>query len=183
MPMSDVVLPGSDDSTAENADLAPRPDTLENARIAFVDWGKPNGEPLYECLSTLLDEKHSAAELRWFQKPSPSSPMPADLEADVLDYEPDAAILAIADCGSCNSSSVLDNITLEEAGVPTVQVITDEFTELNRQIRQGRGYDKLPIVTVPHPTRFLDRAEVEELAGEILPALSVQLTDPSAIVA
>lgn len=181
--MSDVILPGSEDSATEIADLAPRPDTLEGARIAFIDWGKPNGKELYESLSALLGNEHGAAELRWFQKPSPSSAMPAGLEAEVLEYDPDAAILAIADCGSCNSSSVLDNITLEEAGIPTVQVITDEFTELNRQIRQGRGYDELPIVTVPHPTRFLDRSEIEALAEEILPSLSAQLTDPSAIVA
>lgn len=181
--MSDVVLPGSGDSTAEKTDLAPRPDTLEDARIAFIDWGKPNGEELYESLSELLATEHGAAELEWFQKPSPSSPMPADLEEAVLEYDPDAAILAIADCGSCNSSSVVDNITLEEAGIPTVQVITDEFIELNRQIREGRGYDELPIVTVPHPTRFLDREEVEALAKEILPDLTAQLTDPAEIIA
>ena len=179
--MSDVILPGGDAET-DGGDFAPRPDSLEGARIAYVDWGKPNGEAFYEELRARLTDRFGVASVDYYVKPSPSSPMPADVESAVLESEPDGAVLAIADCGSCNSSSVVDNITLEQAGIPTVQVITDEFVDLNRQIREGQGYDDLPIVTVPHPTRFLERDEVAAMADDVLDDVTGLLTGDRPLV-
>jgi hypothetical protein len=180
--MSDVILPGGGGDGSDGGDLAPRPDSLDGARIAYVDWGKPNGEAFYEELQDRLMDRCGVEVVDYYVKPSPSSPMPEDVETAVLESDPDGAILAIADCGSCNSSSVVDNITLEQAGIPTVQVITDEFVELNRQIREGQGYDELPIVTVPHPTRFLGRDEVAALADETLDDVTGLLTGDSPLV-
>ena len=180
--MSDVILPGGDEDGTDASDLASRPDSLEGARIAYVDWGKPNGEAFFEELRDVLTDRYNVAAVDYYVKPSPSSPMPADVESAVLESDPDGAILAIADCGSCNSSSVVDNITLETAGIPTVQVITDEFVDLNRQIREGQAYADLPIVTVPHPTRFLDRDEVAAMAEDVLDDLSGLLTGERPLV-
>jgi hypothetical protein len=180
--MSDVILPGGDDDGTDGGDLASRADSLEGARIAYVDWGKPNGEAFCEELQERLMDQYGVETVDYYAKPSPSSPLPDDVETAILESDPDGAILAIADCGSCNSSSVVDNITLEEAGIPTVQVITDEFVDLNRQIREGQGYDELPIVTVPHPTRFLERDEVASMADDVLDDVTGLLTGDRPLV-
>lgn len=180
--MSDVILPGSEDGGRDVGDLAERPDSLSDARIAYVDWGKPNGEAFYEELEERLSDRYGITSVDYYVKPSPSSPMPEDIETAILESNPTGAILAIADCGSCNSSSVVDNITLEEAGIPAVQVITDEFIDLNRQIREGQGYDDLPIVTVPHPTRFLERDKVAAMADDVLGDVTGLLTGDEPLV-
>ncbi len=180
--MSDVILPGGDEDGTDEADFARRPDSLDGARIAYVDWGKPNGEAFYDELRERLFDHHGVAAVDYYVKPSPSSPMPKDVETAILESDPDGVILAIADCGSCNSSSVVDNITLERAGIPAVQVITDEFIDLNRQIREGKGYDELPIVTVPHPTRFLERDKVAAMAEDVLGEVTGLLTGDRPLV-
>ena len=185
--MSDnVTLPGASEEAgtgADEASYAERIDDLEGATIAFVDWGKPNGEALYESFEALFAEEFGVDSLEYFRKPSPSSPIPADLMEAVLDADPDGVVLAIADCGSCNSSSVVDAITFEERNIPTVQVITDAFLDLNGKISKSHGHEHLPLVAVDHPTRYLDRGEVHDLARRIMWTVHTSLTCEECLVA
>lgn len=154
--MSDITLPGQSSTKADDASYAGRLDTLEGKTIAFIDWGKPNGPELYESFKSKFADEFGIGSLEYFKKPSPSSPVPSDLLDEILAIEPDGVILAIADCGSCNSSSVVDAKTFEEENIPTIQVITNAFLELNGTISESHGYEHLPLVAVDHPTRYLD---------------------------
>jgi hypothetical protein len=164
------------ESAMREAGYAERIDDLEGATVAYVDWGKPNGDVLYEHFDELLADEFGVEELVWFQKPSPSSPIPDDLHDEILDIEPDAVILAIADCGSCNTSVVPDAISFEELNIPTVQIITDEFLDLNTQVSESQGYEHLPLIALNHPTRYLEDDEVRDIAERIMWTVHTSLT-------
>lgn len=165
---SEIRLPDEkSDRSVEEATYADRLDTLEGKQIAYVDWGKPNGDRLYKSLQALLVDDFDIESLDYYEKPTPSSPIPSATQAEIIESGSDAVILAIADCGSCNSSIVVDAITFEEENVPTVQIITDKFLNLNDTISESRGYEKLPLITLDHPTRYLDADEVRSVAEDI----------------
>lgn len=182
--MSDEIrLPGEDAADERtDATYADRLEGLDDARIAYVDWGKPNGDRLYECYRDLLEAEFDVGAVDYYEKPSPSSPIPRDTFAEILDSGADGVVLAIADCGSCNSSVVIDAKDLEEENVPTVQVITDEFLDLNDKISASHGYDHLPRIVLDHPTRYLDADEVAEIARRTVWTVETALTCEECLV-
>lgn len=173
---NDIRLPGSESDDEHDATYADRIETLEGKRVAYVDWGKPNGDRLYECYRDLLEAEFDVGSVDYYKKPSPSSPIPRDTFEEILESGADAVILAIADCGSCNSSVVIDAKDLEEENVPTVQVITDEFRKLNDKISKSHGYEHLPRIVLDHPTRYLDADEVAEIAKRTVWTVETALT-------
>lgn len=174
--MSSDAAVASGESDLSGTGYAGRLEDLEGATLAFVDWGKPNGEVLYDAFAKLFEDEFGVDELVWFQKPSPSSPIPDALHEEILDVEPDGVILAIADCGSCNTSVVPDAISFEELGIPTVQIITNEFLELNTQVSESQGYEHLPLIALDHPTRYLEDEEVRDIAERIMWTVHTSLT-------
>jgi hypothetical protein len=181
----DIHLPGDDVQREETdtEDLAPRLDSLSGKRIAYVDWGKPNGEALYEFLKDRFETDYGVESVAYYSKPSPSSPIPGDTVDEIVEDGADAVVFAIADCGSCNSSIVIDCLDFEtDLGLPTVQVITDKFVDLNAHIAEGRGYDELPTVVLDHPTRYLDAGAVEAIADDIHPSIEALLTGTDRLV-
>lgn len=182
--MSDEIrLPGEDaDDGAGDATYADRLVSLEGTRLAYVDWGKPNGDRLYERYRDLLEAEFDVAAVDYYEKPSPSSPIPRDTFAEIIDSGADGAVLAIADCGSCNSSVVIDAKDLEAENVPTVQVITDEFLGLNDKISASHGCDHLPRIVLDHPTRYLDADEVAEVARRTVWTVETALTCEECLV-
>ena len=165
-----IVLPGSESSKKEDpatAKYADRLDTIKGKTIAYVDWGKPNGDRLYEIFETVFTEEFGVESVDYYKKPTPSSPIPRETYTEILESDAEAVIMAIADCGSCNTSIVVDAISFEEENIPTVQIITTKFLDLNTKISKSKGYDKLPLITIDHPSRYLDESEVREVAENI----------------
>lgn len=179
----DATLSDGIDAHPEEVAYADRIDDLEHKTIAYVDWGKPNGRELYERFTELFSEEFDLGSLEYFKKPSPSSPIPSDLLEEILATDPDGVILAIADCGSCNTSAVVDAITFEERNVPSVQIITDAFLDLNGKVSESHGYEHLPLIAVDHPTRYLDEGEVHEVARDIMWTVHTSLTCEECLVA
>ena len=157
-------------------EFAERPESLEDRKIAYVDLGKPNGEELFNHLEQKLIEEFNVEDVKYFKKPHVSSPMPENQIEEIIDWGAEGVIEAISDCGSCNSSSTVDAIELEQRGVPTVQVITDEFVDINSQIASSHGYEEMPLVTVEHPTRYLETDEVSEMVDRIKWSITTTLT-------
>lgn len=176
--MSDnMTLPGSAGKTEDDEVIyASRIDDLKGKTIAYIDWGKPNGEELYENFRELFSDEFGVKSLEYFRKPSPASPIPDELLQKILKVDPDGVVIAIADCGSCNSTSVVDAITFEERNIPSVQIITDAFLDLNGKISESHGYEHLPLIAVNHPTRYLDEEEVHEMAVNIMWTVHTSLT-------
>lgn len=157
-------------------EFAERPESLEERKIAYVDLGKPNGEELYSQIKQELIEEFDVEEVKYFKKPHFSSPMPESQIEEIADWGAEGVIEAISDCGSCNSSSTVDAIELEQRGIPTVQIITDEFVDINNQISSSHGYEEMPLVTVGHPTRYLEKDEISNMADRIKWSIATTLT-------
>jgi len=84
----------------------------------------------------------------------------------------------LADCGSCTSWVVLDAIRLEEMGVPTISICSDQFTPFARELASAHGMDDLRLLEVEHPIAGSSPDEVEEKAFKIIPALKYLLQIP-----
>lgn len=162
--------------TEDRSEFATRPESLEEGKVAYVDLGKPNGQELYESLKDVFINEFGVQGFEYFKKSHYSTPMPDDQIEEVVDYDPDAVIEAISDCGSCNSSSVVDAVEFEQQGIPTVQIITEDFIELNQNISSSYGYEELAIIPVQHPTRYLDRDEIDEMTERIKWSVTTMLT-------
>lgn len=163
----EITLPETDGQSGGEATYADRLDTLEGKRLAYVDWGKANGDRLYEEFERILTEGFGVEALDYYLKPTPSSPIPRETLEEIYESDAEGVVLAIADCGSCNSSIAVDAVTLEEQNIPTVRIITDKFLGLNTKISGSHGYDKLPLITLDHPTRYLGEDDVHDIAERI----------------
>jgi hypothetical protein len=69
---------------------------------------------------------------------------------------------------------------MEERGVPTVMICTDEFGHLGRSEADSLGMPALPIVQVPHPLGGQKRAAIIEKADKALAQVVQTLTTPEA---
>ena len=56
---------------------------------------------------------------------------------------------------------------MENRGVPTVMVCTDEFSQLGRNEAESLGLPYLPIALVPHPLGGQKRDQILEKAEKI----------------
>lgn len=53
-----------------------------------------------------------------------------------------------------------DTVALEDAGIPTVTVISTTFAPLAQVVAESGGYACLPIVVVPHPVGDRDEGVI-----------------------
>jgi hypothetical protein len=67
---------------------------------------------------------------------------------------------------------------LEERGVATATICSDEFAQLGQAEAAALGMPSLPIVVVPHPVADLKAPEVRSLAETVFPDIVRALTQP-----
>lgn len=60
-----------------------------------------------------------------------------------------------------------DTVVLENAGIPTVTVISTSFAPLARVVAESAGYRALPIIVVPHPVGDRDEAVISKKGHDI----------------
>jgi hypothetical protein len=171
-------VPGFDDdeSNAIDGTFADRLADLDGASLTFVSLGTPNSKEMHEALETLLADEYGVAELDYYEKAHFSRPLTDDDVETIVGDDVDGVIEGFALCGSCNSSSSVDAIAFENSSIPTVQIISEDFLDLNRKIAGSYGYDQLPLVTIPQSTKYDSEAEVEALMGELAADLAAMLT-------
>lgn len=141
---------------------APRPAVLNGARIGLLANGKTHGDTLLDLVADLLAERYGAGPLIRITKRHPSEPPSAE-EFEVL-RGCDIVLSAIGDCGSCSSCTVVDGITLEQAGVPTAVLVTAPFRATATAIAALNGAPWFRPVFVPHPVTSLDRTGLRDRA-------------------
>jgi hypothetical protein len=69
-----------------------------------------------------------------------------------------------------------DAIRLENLGIPTVSVATDEFTTAARAQGSALGRPDYDPVYVPHPIQDQTPAEIEQKARDVLDEIATRLT-------
>lgn len=146
---------------------------LAGGRIGFLSNKKANATLLLAELEKLLRERVGDFDAVRGEKGA-AVPAPPEL---MRELETCGAVLtAMADCGSCTSWSLHDAVTLEEKGVPSVLLCTDEFAPLARAESVAKGMGGLPLAVVPHPLADNRpdevRAKAEAVLAEVLQVLT-----------
>jgi len=167
---------GGDESDAIDGTFADRLDGLDGASLTFVSLGTPNSREMHAALETLLADQYGVDSLDYYEKAHFSRPLSDEDVDTIVGDDVDGVIEGFALCGSCNSSSSVDAIAFENHGVSTVQIISEDFLDLNRKISGSYGYDQLPLVTIPQSTKYDSEAEIESLMDDIAAHLAAMLT-------
>jgi hypothetical protein len=66
---------------------------------------------------------------------------------------------------------VLDGITLEKAGVPSVAIVTEPFEVTGRAMAEQWGLPYYRFLMMPHPTANLSEAALDQRARAITPEI------------
>jgi hypothetical protein len=155
--------------------LAARPSALP--RIGFLSNKKANATLLLSEIEKLLRARLGSFEAVYGEKGAAVA-APPEIMAEL---ETCAAVLTgMADCGSCTSWSLHDAVTLEEKGIASVLLCTDEFAPLARAESVAKGMGGLPLAVIPHPLADNHGDEVRQKAEAIVAEVLAILTRPAA---
>lgn len=145
--------------------LARRPAALGGLRIGFLSNKKANATLLLQEIEALLRTRFGDFEAVYGEKGA-AVPAPPEI---MTQLETCAAVLTgMADCGSCTSWSLHDAVTLEDKGVASVLLCTDEFAPLARAESVAKGMSGLPLAVISHPLADNRAAEVRRKAEAVV---------------
>ncbi|MFH1486588.1 MAG: hypothetical protein ABIH46_11000 [Chloroflexota bacterium] len=68
---------------------------------------------------------------------------------------------------------------MEQRGIPSLVICTDEFVSLGKSIAEFLGMPALRIVSIPHPLGGLNREDVLRRAEGALEQMAQALTSPT----
>jgi hypothetical protein len=71
---------------------------------------------------------------------------------------------------------VHDGIILDQAGIPTATIISDEFIITGQAIAVAAGVPDYPYLVMPHPLSSLTDAELRQRAHRLAPIVVQVLT-------
>ncbi len=86
------------------------------------------------------------------------------------------AVVGLGACWGTSPWTVYDAIELEEKGIPTVSVVTDEFNGLAKATAAAEGWPGLKMVVVPHFFEELKEDAIVKLADAAYPKMVDALT-------
>lgn len=140
--------------------------------VVIVENGKPGSKHLLSGIQMGL-EARGISQFKLMPKASASRPH-QDFES-VVECA-DAVVLALGDCGSCTSGSILDCVEFEKRGIPTVTIVSQLFEAVSQLEAASKGLPEMPIVIVPHPIATRSQEELEligmGIAEKVLAGLS-----------
>src|ERR1700722_2604838 len=164
--MTDVIYAPCGVIEVEAIPTAPRQSSTVGLRLGVLSNTKWNAAKLLRAtVRELADHGLTFASVTYYDKHHFSSDASNEVISQIA-AENDVALTAIGDCGSCCSACVNDAVRLEEAGLPTVVIVTTEFEHEARLQREWRGMADLEPAIVTPPIRSLPLAQLEGAAAE-----------------
>lgn len=149
--------------------MAPRPNRVVGLRLGVLSNTKWNAAKLLRAtVRELTSAGLTFASVTYYDKRHFSSDADPELIRRIA-AENDIALTAIGDCGSCCSACVNDAVRLEQAGVPTVVIVTTEFEREAQLQRESRGMAGLEPAVATHPISSLTLDQLESRAAEVAP--------------
>lgn len=149
--------------------MAPRPNRVVGLRLGVLSNTKWNAAKLLRAtVRELTSAGLTFASVTYYDKRHFSSDADPELIRRIA-AENDIALTAIGDCGSCCSACVNDAVRLEQAGVPTVVIVTTEFEREAQLQRESRGMAGLEPAVATHPISSLTLDQLENRAAEVAP--------------
>ena len=118
---------------------------------------------MLDALAESLKRDYGITKIKFWRKgfPAKGAPFIAEMAA-----ESDVAISGVGHCGSSSPWSVIDAVTLEKAGIPTVALISRSFCPLGQIVGRGVGHQGLPIVMLPHPIGEADESRIAQKGSD-----------------
>jgi hypothetical protein len=95
----------------------------------------------------------------------------ADVEYQQFLSDISVAIVGLGNCGSCTSWTVKDATQAANAGLPTVAVVTEQFTSLAGTLARHYGRPGLRTFSLPFPLQTRPEQEVRTIARDAFPSL------------
>ena len=116
--------------------LAKRPETLEGIRLGILDNGKEFSARVLEAVSQVMKRDYGVAEIVPWRKgfPSKAAPFIAEMAETC-----DAVVNGVGHCGSSSPWSARDGVALENAGVPSVTLISTAFCPLGHVVADRKS--------------------------------------------
>ena len=157
------------------APRAPRPASLEGARVGLLINTKQNARPFLDEVGRLLTERYGVT-LTKRTKLNFAVPEPEDVIKELAE-ENDVVITGVGDCGSCSAAAAADGVVLEAAGRPVAVIVTDSFRATADAMAELRGAPGYQYATTAHPVAVLTEDQVKARAALVLDDLVALLTD------
>jgi hypothetical protein len=151
-------------------------ETLAGREVALVRNAWPSWHRMAGRLGSLLADREDAATQQYLV-PNGSAAEPEQLR--LIAEKADAAVVGLANCGSCTAWSHHDAVVLSSLGVPVVLVVTSEFTSLVDALAVSAGV-RLPTVTIDTNPETVPEATALDLLDGAYDAIVAALTAPGA---
>jgi hypothetical protein len=152
-------------------------ETLAGRKVALVRNAWPSWHRMVDRLGSLLADRQDAATQQYLV-PNGSAAEPDQLK--LIAATADAAVVGLANCGSCTAWSHHDAVVLSSLGVPVVLVVTSEFTTLVDALAVSAGI-QLPTVTIDtNPETVPESAALTLLDGAYDAIVAALTTPPTA---
>lgn len=161
---------------ATGAVAGARLDALAGRTVALVTNAWPSWHRMIDRLGGLLADRESDVTTARYLVPNGSAAEPGQLKE--IAEAADAAVVGLANCGSCTAWSHHDALALSSLGVPVVLVVTSEFTTLVDALAAHTGV-RLPTVVLDTNPETVDEAAALALLDEAYQPIIDALTTPA----
>ncbi len=156
--------------------VTPAPlESLAGRKVALVKNAWPSWHRMVNRLGTLLADREDGVATEQHLVPNGSAADPEQLM--LIAGSADAAVVGLANCGSCTAWSHHDAAVLASLGLPVVLVVTSEFTSLVDALADSSGI-RLPTVTIETNPETVAEATALNLLEGAYPAIVDALTKP-----
>jgi hypothetical protein len=174
--ISGLVDPTTAPAAADSALAAPL-GSLAGRNVALIKNAWPSWHRMVDRLGALLADREGGSATQQYLVPNGSAADPEQLA--LIAASADAAVVGLANCGSCTAWSHHDAVVLAALGVPVVLVVTSEFTSLVDALATSTGV-RLPTVTIDTNPETVTESAALTLIDDAYGAIVAALTTPLA---
>jgi len=151
-------------------------DSLGGRKVALLKNAWPSWHRMTDRFERLLTDRVAGVATAQHLIPNGSAADPGLLKS--IAEESDAAVVGLANCGSCTAWSFHDAMALSAMGLPVVLVVTSEFTSLVRALSATKGVS-LPTVVISRNPETVDEAAALDLLDHAYQPIVDALVSPA----
>jgi ABC-type Fe3+-hydroxamate transport system substrate-binding protein len=158
--------------------MNPHPASLAGKTVVLRWNGQCNGDTLLNNLAELLKKETKQVKIVKMWEVDASTAVISDglamsqtIAEAVASQKPALVIAAQADSGwgRCLSSLVVDQLTIEKKGIPTVTIVTSQFKDQFKGLVKEQGVTEMAYVVVQHPIGGLNFEGIQHRASDVFP--------------
>jgi hypothetical protein len=151
--------------------------SLNGRKVALLKNAWPSWHRMTDRFERLLTDQVAGVATEQHLIPNGSAADPGLLAS--IAERADAAVVGLANCGSCTAWSFHDAMSLSALGLPVVLVVTSEFTSLVQALSATKGVS-LPTVVISRNPETVDEATALDLLDHAYQPIVDALVTPAA---